>query len=43
MKKTIFITGSANGIRKHLSDVFYNQGHNVIATDFLIDILKVET
>jgi 3-oxoacyl-[acyl-carrier protein] reductase len=43
MKKTIFITGSANGIGKHLSDVFYNQGHNVVATDFLIDKLKVQT
>jgi 3-oxoacyl-[acyl-carrier protein] reductase len=43
MKKTVFITGSANGIGKHLSDVFYNQGHNVIATDFLIDKLNDQT
>ena len=43
MKKTVFITGSANGIGKHLSDVFYNQGHNVVATDFLIDKLLDQT
>lgn len=43
MKKTVFITGSANGIGKHLSDVFYNQGHNVVATDFLIDKLIDQT
>ena len=43
MKKTVFITGSANGIGKHLSDVFYQQGHNVIATDFLIDKLNEQT
>jgi 3-oxoacyl-[acyl-carrier protein] reductase len=43
MKKMIFITGSANGIGKHLSDVFYSQGHNVIATDFLIDKLNAQT
>jgi 3-oxoacyl-[acyl-carrier protein] reductase len=43
MKKTVFITGSANGIGKHLSDVFYNQGHNVVATDFLIDKLSEQT
>ncbi len=43
MKKTVFITGSANGIGKHLSDVFYHQGHNVVATDFLIDKLHNQT
>ena len=43
MKKTVFITGSANGIGKHLSDVFYNQGHNVVATDFMIDKLNTQT
>ena len=43
MKKTVFITGSANGIGKHLSDVFYNQGHNVVATDFMIDKLNAQT
>jgi 3-oxoacyl-[acyl-carrier protein] reductase len=43
MKKTVFITGSANGIGKHLSDVFYQQGHNVIVTDFLIDKLQEQT
>ncbi len=43
MKKTVFITGSANGIGKHLSDVFYNQGHNVVATDFLIEKLNDQT
>jgi 3-oxoacyl-[acyl-carrier protein] reductase len=43
MKKTVFITGSANGIGKHLSEVFYNQGFNVVATDFLIDKLIEQT
>jgi 3-oxoacyl-[acyl-carrier protein] reductase len=42
-KRTVFITGSANGIGKHLSEVFYNQGFNVVATDFLIDKLQAET
>ena len=43
MKKTVFITGSANGIGKHLSEVFYNQGFNVVATDFLIEKLITQT
>jgi 3-oxoacyl-[acyl-carrier protein] reductase len=43
MKKTIFITGSANGIGKYLSDVFYQQDNNVVATDFLIDKLIDQT
>jgi 3-oxoacyl-[acyl-carrier protein] reductase len=43
MKKTVFITGSANGIGKHLSDVFYHQGYNVVATDFLIEKLQNQT
>jgi 3-oxoacyl-[acyl-carrier protein] reductase len=43
MKKTVFITGSANGIGKHLSEVFYNQGFNVVVTDFLIEKLIEQT
>jgi 3-oxoacyl-[acyl-carrier protein] reductase len=43
MKKTVFITGSANGIGKHLSEVFYNQGFNVVVTDFLIEKLIQQT
>jgi 3-oxoacyl-[acyl-carrier protein] reductase len=43
MKKTVLITGSANGIGKHLSEVFYNQGFNVVATDFLIEKLVQQT
>ena len=43
MKKTVFITGSANGIGKHLSDVFYHQGYNVVATYFLIEKLQNQT
>ena len=43
MKKTVFITGSANGIGEHLSEVFYNQGFNVVATDVLIDKLIAQT
>ena len=43
MKKTVFITGSANGIGKHLSEVFYSQGFNVVATDFLIEKLIAQT
>ncbi len=43
MKKTVFITGSANGIGKHLSEVFYNQEFNVVATDFLIEKLIAQT
>ena len=43
MKKTVFITGSANGIGKHLSEVFYNRGFNVVATDFLIEKLITQT
>lgn len=42
-KQTVFITGSANGIGKHLSEVFYGKGFNVVATDFLIDKLQAET
>ena len=42
-KKTVFMTGSANGIIKHLSDVFCQQGHNVVATDSLIDKLDEQT
>jgi 3-oxoacyl-[acyl-carrier protein] reductase len=43
MKKTVFITGSANGIGKHLSEVFYNQGFNIVVTDFLIEKLVGQT
>ncbi|MCU0470106.1 MAG: SDR family oxidoreductase [Arcicella sp.] len=43
MKKTVFITGSANGIGRHLSEVFYNQGFNVVATDFQMDKLMSQT
>ncbi|MBO0933383.1 SDR family NAD(P)-dependent oxidoreductase [Fibrella aquatilis] len=33
MPTTYFLTGCANGIGRHMAQVFYDQGHNVVATD----------
>lgn len=33
MPNTYFLTGCANGIGRHMAQVFYDQGHNVVATD----------
>jgi 3-oxoacyl-[acyl-carrier protein] reductase len=38
---TIFLTGCANGIGRHMARVFYEQGHNVVVTD--IDAAGLET
>ncbi len=33
MAKTVFLTGCAQGIGRHLSQVFYEKGYHVVATD----------
>jgi 3-oxoacyl-[acyl-carrier protein] reductase len=39
MEKTIFITGAAQGIGKHLAKVFYKKGYQVVVADILSDKL----
>ncbi|MFN8353322.1 MAG: SDR family oxidoreductase [Spirosomataceae bacterium] len=41
--QTVFITGCANGIGKHLAEVFYQKGYAVVATDIAIATLQNQT
>ncbi len=41
-KKVVLITGCANGIGRHLSEIFYQKGYSVVATDIDFEKLKLE-